>query len=157
MSSLEDGFGGGVDDMVSANTGELRISILGSSGLSRVRGCATRQLLFSVPRCQIANGTKRTVPEAPQTGILELHDGHHLALLRHVAAATPSRSHVLMNLGLPLSGAGNNQRAENPAALRVRVPIEIGFKFWGPRSPRRQDGIPYHPCAACGLRTTLLS
>jgi hypothetical protein len=38
MSSLEDGFGGGVDDMVSANTGELRISILGSSGLSRVRG-----------------------------------------------------------------------------------------------------------------------
>jgi hypothetical protein len=105
MSSLEDGFGGGVDDIVSANYGIHfgKWAVTGSRALAAWHSrCASAsdQVLFAVPWCQIANEWHRTYGArsyAP-AGILELHDGNHLALLRHhmhVAAATPSRSYAL--------------------------------------------------------------
>jgi hypothetical protein len=98
MSSLEDGFGGGVDDMVSANTGELRITILGSSGLSRVRGCATgrhgaksqmaQNLLWRLHRQGFSNYTT------------------DITWLYYDILPPPLRLDPMycMNLGLPLSG-----------------------------------------------------
>ena len=56
MSSLEDGFGGGVDDMVSANTGELR-NIFWALPPGTVV-----PVLFAVPQCHFANGTNRSTP-----------------------------------------------------------------------------------------------
>jgi hypothetical protein len=86
MSSLVDGFGGGVDDMVSVNTRVNYGNLFWEVGYHGFSGVPLRRA--SVPTS--------TAPEAiSQTAILELHGGHHLVLLRHVAAATPSRSHVL--------------------------------------------------------------
>ena len=111
MSSLEDGFGGGVDDMVSANTAELQIPFWevgyhGFTGPGRVAlpscQCQCQWLTlvrnFAVPWRQIAmNGTERTVPEAtPQLGFSTTRrESHGLYYDMHVAATTPSRSYVL--------------------------------------------------------------
>ena len=82
MSSLEDGFGGGVDDMVSANTAELRypfweVGYHGFTGPCRVALPCARASASSgkaLSRCHGAklqmNGTERTVPEANPAGIL---------------------------------------------------------------------------------------
>jgi hypothetical protein len=85
--------------------------------------------MFAVPWYQFAmNGTKRTVPEAtPQTGILELHDGYHLALLRHVAAVSPSRSHVLHEFRTFVLWWRVTRKPRTSAALRVRVPTAEGL------------------------------
>jgi hypothetical protein len=109
MSSLEDGFGGGVDDMVSANTGGLRFLFWEVAGYHGFAGSPVALVALAkfCSRChsgQFANGTKRTVPEA---GILELHDGHHIL---------PSRSHHVLH-DSPTSAIwwGTTREAENPS------------------------------------------
>ena len=100
MSSLEDGFGGGVDDMVSANTAELQIPFweVGYHGFTGpVAAWHSRRASasgnFAVPWCQIEmNGTERTVPEAtPQLGFSTTRsESHGLYYDMHVAATTLS-------------------------------------------------------------------
>ena len=87
MSSLEDGFGGGVDDIVSANAGEpfweVGYHVFPSVPIAKFSRCHGANLQM--------NGTNSATP---QLGFSNYTMGH-LALLRHVAAATPSRSHLL--------------------------------------------------------------
>ena len=83
MSSLEDGFGGGVDDdMVNANTGELRNPFWeGTVALA---------------------GTKRA--ETMGCSNCTMHDGHHHAPGSTTTCCRRLDPMCCMNLGLSLSG-----------------------------------------------------
>ena len=136
MSSLEDGFGGGVDDMVSANTGELR------------------NIFWALPPvaqlCQFCSPCHSAILQMAQI-VLLLSNCSTRPLLQHVAAATLSRSHVLRESWTFTIWWRITREPQPHSVSAYRLlrgsPARIGFKFWGPE-PVGVGEMAYHSILA---------